>query len=90
MLNRFLKIAKLEGVSFLVLLFIAMPLKYGLNLPIAVTIVGWAHGVLFVLYLYFLLQVWIDEKWRFGKVLLAFTGALIPFGPWIVEKRLTR
>ncbi len=49
-LNRFRAIALLEGLSFVLLLFIAMPLKYLAGMPLGVKVVGWAHGMLFVLY----------------------------------------
>jgi integral membrane protein len=52
-LQVFRKIALAEGISFLVLLFIAMPMKYMFAIPLAVKIVGWTHGVLFMAYLYF-------------------------------------
>ena len=54
-LERLRLVAKIEGVSFLILLGVAMPLKYAAGLPIAVKIVGWAHGVLFIL---FVLALW--------------------------------
>ncbi|MBU3664063.1 MAG: DUF3817 domain-containing protein, partial [Bacteroidetes bacterium] len=57
LINQFRKIAFWEGVSFIVLMFIAMPLKYGANWPYAVKYVGWAHGLLFVLYGIWLIRV---------------------------------
>ncbi len=55
--NWFRKIAFAEGVSFLVLLLIAMPLKYMADLPITVTIVGGLHGILFVAFVVLACQV---------------------------------
>ena len=52
LINVFRKVAIAEGISFLVLLLIAMPLKYLANIPQPVTYVGWAHGVLFVAFLF--------------------------------------
>src|SRR5687768_12994145 len=89
-LDRFRKIALVEGISLLVLLFIAMPLKYFADSPAMVKYVGWAHGILFVLYMLFLLLVWIKYKWSFGKVVIAFLASLIPFGTFLFEKRLRR
>jgi integral membrane protein len=86
-LNWFKITAFAEGVSFILLLFIAMPLKYLFAYPLAVTWVGWAHGVLFTAYLVLLLQVWIVENWTFGKVVLAFVAGLIPFGPFWFERK---
>jgi integral membrane protein len=84
--NRFLWIARTEGLSFIVLLFIAMPLKYGLDWAYAVKYVGWAHGILFVAYFAALAQIWMTEKWSFGKVVLASAASLLPFGTFWFEK----
>lgn len=77
-----------EGISYLVLLFIAMPLKYFAGLPKAVTYVGWAHGVLFVLFMALLAYVWINDRWKFKKVFFAFVAALVPFGTFYLDKKL--
>jgi integral membrane protein len=82
----FLWIARLEGLSFLVLLLIAMPMKYAFNQPLPVTYVGWAHGILFVLYFMALTALWKTEKWSFGKAFLAGTMSLVPFGTFWFEK----
>ncbi|MEJ7625542.1 MAG: DUF3817 domain-containing protein [Ferruginibacter sp.] len=89
-LNRFRKIAIIEGISFLLLLFIAMPLKYFADYPLPVKYLGWVHGVLFVLYCFLLLLVWMKYKWSFGKVILAFIASLVPFGTFILDKQLKR
>jgi integral membrane protein len=87
-LNTFRRIAFMEGISLLVLLLIAMPLKYFAGRPEAVLTVGWAHGILFVLYCVFLAMVWVKYKWTFGKVVLAFVASLVPFGTFWLERRL--
>lgn len=79
-----------EGISYLVLLFIAMPLKYFAGLPKAVTYVGWAHGVLFVLFMALLAYVWINDRWKFKKVFFAFVAALVPFGTFYLDKKLKK
>src|SRR5687767_11045985 len=78
----------IEGGSFLVLLFFAMPLKYIWDLPQAVRIVGMAHGILFVIFCFCLLQTWIVARWPFGRVALVFAASIIPVGPWLVDRRL--
>lgn len=83
-------IALLEGISFLVLLGIAMPMKYYMGLPMVVKVVGWAHGFLFILYIYALLQVALDRKWSFIKVAFAFLASLVPFGTFVLDVRLHR
>ena len=70
------------------LLFIAMPLKYWADMPLAVKYTGWAHGVLFVLYGVALIMVWQERKWKFSKVVLLFIASLIPFASFAVEKNL--
>ena len=50
--NRFRIIAVLEGWSYVLLLFIAMPLKYMFDMPLFVKYLGWAHGALFVAYMF--------------------------------------
>ncbi len=87
-LGRFRLIAITEGISYLVLLFIAMPLKYFADIPAVVKYTGWIHGVLFVLYMVALLQVWIQYRWKFGKVVMAFIASLLPFGTFVLDRRL--
>ncbi|WP_210487667.1 DUF3817 domain-containing protein [Rufibacter aurantiacus] len=87
-LNRFRSIAILEGISFLVLLIIAMPMKYLAGIPEPVKYVGWAHGVLFVLFVGLLLQVWVTYRWSFGKVVLAFVASLLPFGTFVLDRKI--
>ena len=85
----FLRVAGLvEGVSFLVLLFVAMPLKYFAGLPQAVKVVGWAHGVLFVAFCVALLHTVIVARWPLARAALVFVAALVPFGPFIVDRRM--
>jgi integral membrane protein len=85
--GRFMAIAFLEGVSFLVLLGIGMPLKYLADMPLVVKYAGWAHGVLFVLYMITLLQVTLEKEWKFGKAVLAFLVSFLPFGTFWFEAR---
>lgn len=80
----------LEGVSFIVLMGIAMPMKYFMGIPMAVKVTGWAHGLLFILFLYALLQAAIDYRWSFIKILVAFIASLIPFGTFILDTRLRK
>jgi len=88
LLKNFLTVAVAEGISYLILLLIAMPLKYWGNFPHAVQYVGWAHGVLFVAFMVLLLLVWIKYKWSFGKVVLAFIASLLPFGTFVLDRKL--
>ena len=74
-------------MSYLVLLLMAMPMKYLLNMPLAVKYVGWAHGLLFVLYIGFLLVLGLMEKWSIKKLFFGFIASLLPFGPFVFEKK---
>ena len=76
----FRKIAKAEGISYLVLLLIAMPLKYLADTPMAVTIVGSIHGFLFILFCIWLALVHFKFKKSFWWSLKAFLASIIPFG----------
>jgi integral membrane protein len=87
-LGKFRLIALLEGISFIILLFIAMPLKYLAGMPLAVKYIGWVHGALFVFYVILLVQVWIEYNWKFIKVLGAFIASLLPFGTFYLDKKL--
>lgn len=90
LLHWFRIIAIAEGISFIVLLGIAMPLKYFMDMPMAVKIVGYIHGFLFIA---FVAMAWNVKNelnknavW-FGKALLA---SLLPFGTFVLDKSLKK
>ncbi len=83
-------IAIAEGISFLVLLGVAMPLKYLAGIPFAVKVVGWAHGALFVALMLALLRAKIRARWSLGYSAVIFIAALLPFGPFVIDRRLRR
>lgn len=80
----------LEGISLLLLLFIAMPLKYFLQMPAMVTYVGWVHGLLFVLFMIAVFTIYLERNWPFGKLVLAFLAAFFPFGTFLFDAKLRR
>lgn len=80
-------ISTLEAISYLVLLGIAMPLKYIWNKPEMVPIVGMAHGVLFVLYVAGALYMYRILNWSFKTLAIVIVCSMLPFGPFYVEKR---
>lgn len=90
LLGKFRLIAFLEGVSYLILMFIAMPLKYLAGNLIVIKYAGWAHGLLFMAYCLLLLLVWRQYKWSFVKASFAFLASLLPFGTFVLEKRLQK
>ena len=89
-IGRFRMIAICEGISFLVLLFIAMPLKYFAGHPEVVLVVGWIHGLLFILYMIAGLDVRKANHWGAKKVFLAVIAAFIPFGPFILDHKILK
>lgn len=82
------RVGKLEAVSFLVLLGVAMPLKYLAGLPLAVKIVGWAHGVLFIGFVIVLWRAKVRAPLSLAQALAVFVAALLPFGPFVIDRRL--
>lgn len=89
-LGRLRLVGFLEGVSFLVLLLVAMPLKYLAHQPAAVRQVGMAHGLLFVLYVFLLIQNSIEHGWSWRKAALGFGASLVPLGTFWADRHLFR
>ena len=86
----FRKIALAEGISLLVLLFIAMPLKYAADMPMAVTIIGGIHGVLFLLFVESVLAVKSIFKKDFMWLVKAGLASIIPFGTFVMDRQWRR
>ena len=84
--DTFRKIAKAEGISFLILLLVAMPLKYFAGMPLAVTIVGGIHGVLFLAFCVWLYLVHVEYRKSFAWSAKAFVSSLIPYGTLYMDK----
>jgi len=77
-----------EGISFLVLIGITMPLKYFFEQPMAVKICGWIHGILFITFLSLAWEVKTDRKKSFKWLMTAFLAAIIPTGTFFFDKKL--
>ena len=80
----------IEGVSFLLLLGVAMPLKYFAGMPLAVKVAGWLHGLLFMVFCIVLLEAHTSQKWPLRWSGLLLLAALMPFGPFLIDGRLKR
>ena len=65
-----------------------MPMKYMMNIPEAVKLVGWAHGILFTALCFALLHVMRDARWSLGRGAVVFIAALLPFGPFLIDRRV--
>jgi integral membrane protein len=80
----------IEGLSYLILLFIAMPIKYLVGIPEPVRMTGMAHGLLFVLYILLVIQATIQYNWSLRKAFIAFLASLVPFGTFYADIKLFR
>jgi len=89
-IGRLRAVGWMEGASFLVLLGVAMPLKYLAGVPMAVKVVGWAHGVLFIAFCAALVQTMRNRRWGIGRAALGFLAALVPFGTFVFDRSLQR
>lgn len=84
--DRLIQIGYWEGISYLLLLGVAMPLKYIFNLPMAVTILGLLHGFLFVWFCLILLWMEIKNEISIIKSALAVLLSMLPFGTFFLDK----
>jgi integral membrane protein len=89
-LGRLRLLAFVEGVSFLILLFVTMPLKYAFDMPGPNKVFGMVHGLLFVLYVLAVIQMKIERDWTIKKTLLALLASVIPFGTFWADIKLFR
>jgi integral membrane protein len=89
-LGRLRLLGILEGISFLLLLGIAMPLKYLADQPLAVRYVGMAHGVLWIAYLLALVPVALDYRMTWKTIALAVIASLLPAGPFVYDVKVLK
>ena len=87
-LKKFRFINKIEGVSFLILLFIAMPMKYSFAIPIATKIVGMIHGLLVFVFMYQIIEAKREANLSLKEVSLYALLSLVPFGSFYTDKLL--
>ena len=87
-LGRLRLLAFAEGVSFLVILFVTMPLKYFFEQPQPNKIFGMLHGLLFVLYVFWVIQIKVEQSWSMRKMLLALLASIVPFGTFWADVKL--
>jgi integral membrane protein len=83
-------IAVSEGISYIILLFVAMPLKYFANMPQPVKYTGWIHGLLFILFINAIILGFFRLKWTFKQIVWAFIASLLPFGTFILDKQMKK
>ena len=85
MKNTFRIIAFLEGVSYILLLFIAVPIKYSLGDPTYVKLLGMPHGLLFVAYIVFAFLIKENENWGIKDLGIVLLASILPFGTFYVD-----
>ncbi len=89
-LGRLRIVSLMEGVSYLLLLGIAMPLKYLADQPEAVRVVGSLHGALTILFVLAVAHVWLARRWSIVRVAIALIASVLPFGAFALEASLRR
>jgi integral membrane protein len=89
-IGRFRIVAFVESLSFLLLVFVAMPLKYIWHQPQPVKILGSVHGGLFVFFALVMLQAAIEHRWKLMTCVRLMIYSFVPFGPWVLERLITR
>lgn len=90
MQKQLIRVGHWEGLSYLLLLAVAMPLKYFFNLPMAVSVFGTLHGFLFVWFCFILLLMVIKKELGFTQAALAVLLSLLPFGTFYLERFIFR
>ena len=86
-LGRTRLIAFIEGISFIIIIFITMPLKYFMATPAPNKVVGMAHGLLFVAYILAIIQAKIELGWSWKLFFIAFVASFVPFGTFYLDKK---
>ena len=87
-LMKFKLVNKIEGISFIILIFIAMPLKYGFGYPIATKIVGMTHGLLVFAFIFQIIEAKKEACFTMKETVLYSVLSLIPFGSFYTDKLL--
>ncbi|MFC5045378.1 DUF3817 domain-containing protein [Aquimarina hainanensis] len=87
MLKAFKIISYLEGISFLLILFVTMPLKYLFDSPQPNQVIGMAHGLLFLLYVVFAIMMKEERKWNGKTLFIVLICSIIPFGTFWMDKK---
>lgn len=86
--NRLRILAIVEGTSLLLLFFVAMPLKYVYGNTMSVPVMGWVHGVLFILFMFYATLVSLKKNWSDRFLLLLVISSMVPFGMVLMDRKL--
>ena len=87
MLTSFRITAILEGISYLALFAISMPLKYLAEIPEPNKYIGYAHGFLFIAYIILAVIFWMEKKWSVKRLAILILASLLPFGTFYMDKK---
>ena len=87
MIKIFRIIAFLEGVSYILLLFIATPIKYILGNDLFVKILGMPHGILFLIYIALVFYIASVIKWDKKIIFLFLIASIVPFGTFYLDRK---
>ena len=87
LLSVFRIIALLEGVSYILLLFIATPIKYVADNPSYVELLGMPHGILFIAYITLAFLLKPEQHWNKRTFIVILLASIIPFGTFYVDKK---
>jgi integral membrane protein len=86
-IGRFRLLSFVEGTSLLLILFVSMPLKYGLDIGGPNKVIGMVHGILFILYLLAVVQNKITRDWSYKLMFIALAVSIVPFGTFWADKK---
>ena len=86
--KKFMYLAYTEAISLILLVFIAVPLKRIWGMPEAVSVVGMAHGILFIAYVVVVIYLKSEYSWSAKRMAFALFASIIPFGPWLFKKQI--
>lgn len=78
----------IEGLSLVLLVFFAVPMKYMFDLPVFVRVIGMAHGVLFLGLVFMTIMVGIEYGWKFKRIAAILISSVVPFGCFYVEQKI--
>ena len=90
MLTTFRIAAILEGISYLLLFALSMPLKYLANMREPNKYIGYAHGFLFIVYIILAIVFWMEKKWSIRRLGVLILASLLPFGTFYMDKKYLR
>ena len=90
MLSTFRITALLEGISYILLLFIATPIKYLADDPQYVKLLGMPHGLFFIIYVVLAVLISKEMNWTNKTLWIVLIASIIPFGTFYIDKKYLR